>query len=110
MIEAMGCGTPVIAYPRGSVPEVMEDGVTGFLVPDAGAAVEALDQVPRLNRLAIRERFEQRFSASRMAHDYVAIYEQLIGEDARTLKFIEGMSVGRGNDPAVLHSDEVGAA
>jgi glycosyltransferase involved in cell wall biosynthesis len=110
MIEAMGCGTPVIAYPRGSVLEVMEDGVTGFVVPDANAAVEALGRVPELNRLAIRERFEQRFSASRMAQDYVAIYEQLIGEEAQALKFTEGMSVGRGNDPAVLHSDEVSAA
>jgi glycosyltransferase involved in cell wall biosynthesis len=110
MIEAMGCGTPVIAHPRGSVPEVMEDGVTGFVVPDVDAAVRALRRVPQLNRLDIRRRFEQRFSASRMARDYVAIYEQLIGEETRALKFTEGMSVGRGNDPAVLHSDEVGAA
>ena len=110
MIEAMGCGTPVIAYPRGSVAEVMEDGITGFIVPDIKAAVKALANVPQLDRLAIRERFEQRFSARRMAQDYVAIYEQLIGVDARALKFTEGMSVGRGNDPTVLHSDEVGAA
>jgi glycosyltransferase involved in cell wall biosynthesis len=110
MIEAMGCGTPVIAYPRGSVPEVMEDGITGFVVPDVHAAVKALKRVPQLNRLAIRERFEQRFSASRMAQDYVSIYQQLIGDESRTLKFTEGMSVGRGNDPAILHSDEVGAA
>jgi glycosyltransferase involved in cell wall biosynthesis len=110
MIEAMGCGTPVIAYPRGSVPEVMEDGVTGFVVSDVEAAVKALARVPQLNRLAIRERFEQRFSAARMAQDYVAVYERLSGEESRALTLTEGISVGRRNDPAVLHSDEVGAA
>ncbi len=110
MIESMGCGTPVIAYPKGSVAEVMEDGVTGFVVPDINAAVRALADIPQLNRAAIRECFERRFSASRMAQEYVAIYEQLIGEEARALRLTEGMSVGRGNDPAILHSDEVGAA
>lgn len=110
MIEAMGCGTPVIAYPRGSVPEVMEDGVTGFLVPGIDAAVHALARVPHLSRVEIREGFEQRFSASRMARDYVAIYERLVGEEARALTLTEGLSVGRGNDPTVLHSDEVGAS
>jgi len=110
MIEAMGCGTPVIAYPRGSVAEVMEDGVTGFVVRDANAAVKALASVPRLNRLSIRERFEQRFSARRMAQDYVAIYERLLGVESRALTLSEGISVGRGNDPTVLHSDEVGAS
>ena len=110
MIEAMGCGTPVIAYRRGSVAEVMEDGITGSVVPDINAAVKALAKVPQLDRLAIRKRFEQRFSARRMAQDYAAIYERVIGEETGALKFTEGMSVGRGNDPTVLHSDEVGAA
>ncbi len=109
MIEAMACGTPVIAYPHGSVPEVMEDGVTGFVVPDAGAAVQALSRVPQLDRLRIRKRFKQRFSATRMANDYLAIYERLVGE-APALTLSEGLTVGRGNDPAVLHSDEVGAS
>ena len=110
MIEAMGCGTPVIAYPCGSVPEVMEDGITGFVVSGLGAAVKAIERIPQLNRRAVRETFEQRFSACRMAQDYVAIYERLIGEEVSALKLTEGMSVGRGNDPAILHSDEVGAA
>jgi glycosyltransferase involved in cell wall biosynthesis len=105
MIEAMGCGTPVIAYPRGSVSEVMDDGITGFVVPDIDAAVNVLTSVPRLNRLEIRRCFEQRFSAPRMAQDYVAIYKRLIGEESRGLTLTEGISVGRGNDPAVLHSD-----
>jgi glycosyltransferase involved in cell wall biosynthesis len=110
MIEAMGCGTPVIAYPRGSVPEVLEDDLTGFVVPDLAAAVRALTRVPQLSRLAIRECFERRFSATRMARDYVAIYERLMGVESRALTLSEGISVGRGNDPTVLHSDEVGAA
>ncbi|HVO64137.1 MAG TPA: glycosyltransferase family 4 protein [Terriglobales bacterium] len=110
MIEAMGSGTPVIAYPRGSVPEVMEDGITGFIVPSINAAVEALANVPQLDRLAIRERFEQRFSARRMTQDYVAIYERLVGEESRALTLTEGLSVGRGNDSTILHSDEVGAS
>jgi hypothetical protein len=80
------------------------------VVPDAVASVKALARVPELNRAAIRECFEQRFSASRMAQDYVAIYERLIGDEPGAFKLSEGMSVGRGNDPAVLHSDEVGAA
>lgn len=110
MIESMGCGTPVIAYPRGSVPEVMEDGITGFIVPDINAAVKALADVPQLDRLAIRKRFEQRFSAGRMAQNYLAIYERLVGEESRALTLTEGLSVGRGNDPTILHSDEVGAS
>lgn len=110
MIEAMGCGTPVVAYPRGSVPEVMEHGVTGFVVPDVDAAVKALALIPELDRIQIRERFEQRFSAPRMAQDYVRIYRRLMGEETATLTLSEGVSVGRGNDPAVLHRDEVGAS
>jgi glycosyltransferase involved in cell wall biosynthesis len=111
MIEAMACGTPVVAFPGGSVIEVLQDGVTGFVVPDVSAAVEALDCIPRLDRLHIRLCFEQRFSATRMAKDYVAIYKRLLGEEAATtLSLSEGLSVGRGNDPAVLHSDEVGAS
>jgi len=110
MIEAMGCGTPVIAYPRGSVPEVMEDGVTGFVVSHVEAAVKALERVPQLNRRAIRQCFEQRFSAPRMARDYTAIYERLVRDESRALTLREGIPVGRANDPAILHSDEVGAA
>src|SRR5207302_6026609 len=66
MIEAMACGTPVIAYPCGSVPEIMEDGVTGFVVPDAESAVRAVQRIPEIDRAACRQRCEERFSASRM--------------------------------------------
>jgi glycosyltransferase involved in cell wall biosynthesis len=77
MIEAMACGTPVIAYRRGSVPEVIEDGWTGFMVDDVAGAVAAVDDLDRLDRSLIRARFEQRFTARRMAKDYVAAYTAL---------------------------------
>src|SRR5579872_5398059 len=75
MIESMACGTPVIAYPFGSVPEVVVDGLTGFLVCDVAAAVEAIGHLDRLDRRKIRKYFEQHFTSQRMALDYVKIYE-----------------------------------
>ena len=78
MIESMACGTPVIAYPHGSVSEVMEDGVTGYVVNHVEDAVRAVERVDRLSRRRCREVFEERFSVSRMARDYAAIYERLI--------------------------------
>ena len=77
MIEAMACGTPTIAFPAGSVPEIIEHGRTGFIVPDEAAAVAAVRQLGRLSRPAIRSRFEQRFSARRMAEDYLDLYRRL---------------------------------
>lgn len=77
MIEAMACGTPTIAFPAGSVPEVIDDGVTGFIVPDVAAAVAAIGRLDRLNHAAIRARFEERFTARRMAEDYAGLYQRL---------------------------------
>ncbi|MBS0644604.1 MAG: glycosyltransferase family 4 protein [Acetobacteraceae bacterium] len=77
MIEAMACGTPTIAFPAGSVPEVIDDGVSGFIVPDVAGAVAAIGQLDRLNPEAIRARFEERFTARRMAEDYLAQYQRL---------------------------------
>ena len=77
MIEAMACGTPVIACNRGSVPEVIEDGLTGFIVEDEAEAVQAVSRIGTLDRARIRARFEQRFTARRMAQDYLDVYEQL---------------------------------
>jgi glycosyltransferase involved in cell wall biosynthesis len=82
MIEAMACGTPVIAYERGSVPEVMENGVTGFVVRELDAAAEAVRQVRNLNRACCREVFEKRFTATRMANDYMNVYERVARRDA----------------------------
>jgi glycosyltransferase involved in cell wall biosynthesis len=78
MIEAMACGTPAIAYRRGSVPEVIEEGVTGFIVEGLEDAVRAAERISTLSRKRCRELFEQRFGASRMAEDYLAIYQRLI--------------------------------
>jgi len=76
MIEAMACGTPVIAYPEGSVPEIIDEG-TGFLVNSKDEGVQAVSRVGELDRAAIRARFEERFSSRRMARDYVEIYRRL---------------------------------
>jgi len=77
MIEAMACGTPVIAYGCGSVPEVIEDGLTGFIVSNEEEAAQAIARVPSLNRLEVRRRFEERFSAVAMARRYLDLYAGL---------------------------------
>jgi glycosyltransferase involved in cell wall biosynthesis len=77
MIEAMACGTPVLAFRCGSVPEVVDDGVTGRIVDSEDAAVAALGDVLSLDRRAVRHRFEERFTANRMAKDYVKLYRAL---------------------------------
>ncbi len=81
MIEAMACGTPVIAFDCGSVPEIMEDGLTGFVVKDVDEAAAAAGKLGWLYRPTIRSRFEERFSAHAMARQYVAIYEELLTSD-----------------------------
>ncbi len=78
MIEAMACGTPVIAYNRGSVPEIIEDGLTGFIVEDELSAISSVGRLSTLNRDAIRKQFETRFTARRMALDYLAAYRSLM--------------------------------
>jgi glycosyltransferase involved in cell wall biosynthesis len=85
MIEAMACGTPVIAYCRGSVPEVLEDGVTGAVVSNVDEAVAALSGIGRLDRARCRRVFEARFTAARMARDYLRVYEGVM-RDANRLQ------------------------
>jgi glycosyltransferase involved in cell wall biosynthesis len=77
-IEAMSCGTPVIAWRRGSVPEIVDQGVTGYIVESIDQAVDATKLVPRIDRAAVRKRFEERFTVERMAKQYVSLYAQLI--------------------------------
>jgi glycosyltransferase involved in cell wall biosynthesis len=77
MIEAMACGTPVVAFNRGSVPEIIEDGLTGCIVENEQAAVAAIERAARLPRGPIRQRFEQRFTVRRMAEDYLRLYDEL---------------------------------
>jgi glycosyltransferase involved in cell wall biosynthesis len=78
MIEAMACGTPIVAYRGGAVPEVMEQGHTGFIVEGLDDAVEAVRRVPELSRKRCRQVFEKRFTATRMAHDYVQVFQRLL--------------------------------
>jgi glycosyltransferase involved in cell wall biosynthesis len=77
MIEAMACGTPVIAFRRGSVPEIIEDKVTGFMVDNVDQAANAVAQVANLSRAQCRATFEERFCAERMAQDYLELYERV---------------------------------
>jgi glycosyltransferase involved in cell wall biosynthesis len=83
MIEAMACGTPVVAIENGSVPEVLEDGVTGFIVHDEAQAIEAVRRIGGLDRNRIRAEFDRRFTSRRMAQNYVALYERLIKQSGR---------------------------
>ncbi len=88
MIEAMACGTPVIAFNRGSVPEIIEDGISGYIVEDETGGMAAVNRLSRLSRATVRQRFEARFTARRMAEDYVSIYRSLAGEDRSVLRAI----------------------
>ena len=78
MIEAMACGTPVIAYRGGAVPEVMDQGHTGYVVEALDDAIQTVRRVPELSRKRCREVFEKRFTAARMARDYVQVFKRLI--------------------------------
>lgn len=82
MIEAMACGTPVIAMRRGSVAEIVEDGVTGFLVDSEEQALAAIERVGELDRRRVRAAFERRFTARRMADDYLRLYQLLVRDRA----------------------------
>ena len=78
LIEAMACGTPVLAFRRGSVPEIVDEGVTGYIVDTPEEAIAVLPDVLSLDRRAVRQRFEERFSAERMARDYLKVYHSLL--------------------------------
>lgn len=78
MIESLACGTPVIAWNNGSVPEIISDGHTGFVVDTLNDAVKAVSDIARLSRAACRRTFEEQFDAARMARDYVQVYSRLI--------------------------------
>jgi glycosyltransferase involved in cell wall biosynthesis len=81
MIEAMACGTPTIAFNHGSVPELIDDGVSGIIVQNVDEAVQAVGQAVLMSRRACRTMFERRFTSSRMAEEYLAIYEQILSPD-----------------------------
>jgi glycosyltransferase involved in cell wall biosynthesis len=90
MIESMACGVPVIAFNRGSVPEVVENGLTGFIVEDELSAIAAVARLPTLSREKVRARFEQRFTASRMAADYLTAYRNLSAQRGPQLRVVAG--------------------
>ena len=88
MIEAMACGTPVIAFRAGSVPEVVDEGVTGFIVNGEAEAAAAVSRLAMLDRAKVRATFERQFSVERMANDYLSIYRRLtcVRRDAGRLR------------------------
>lgn len=91
MIEAMACGTPVIAFNRGSVPEIVDDGKTGFVVEDDTSAVAAVDRLTTLDRADIRKEFEKRFTARRMALDYLEAYRELMDDVEPHIKLVSNV-------------------
>src|ERR1700730_613439 len=78
MMESMACGTPVIAYPRGSVPEIIDHGINGFLVHGQESAARAVARISEVDRKRCRKCFEERFTAKRMTEDYLVLYERLV--------------------------------
>jgi glycosyltransferase involved in cell wall biosynthesis len=109
MIEAMACGTPVIAWGEGSVPEVIDHGVSGMIVSSVEEAIEAVRQIPLMNRRAVRNRFEKRFTAARMAADYIRTFEaQLHSKKPESLPIVlpqaSRSSDGRMQDQAIESS------
>ena len=95
MIEAMACGTPVLAFRCGSVPEIVEDGLTGVVVDTIEEATEALPRVIALDRKKVRQRFEQRFFGTRMAKDYVSVYRSLLASKFLTARIACGTGTAR---------------
>jgi glycosyltransferase involved in cell wall biosynthesis len=94
MMEAMACGTPVIGYPRGSVPEIIDQGVSGFVVNDVEEAAQAVIRIGEIDRQGCRQRFEERFTAKRMCEDYLALYERLVNGQSTTIPMVDGVPVG----------------
>ena len=101
MIEAMACGTPVLAFRCGSVPEIVDDGVTGAIVETMDEAIAALPCVIALDRKKVRQRFEQRFSATRMAKDYVDVYRSLL-ESSKSIDAGQQRRLPNGKDAIIL--------
>jgi glycosyltransferase involved in cell wall biosynthesis len=90
LIESLACALPVVAYPLGSVPEIIEDGVSGFLVKDVDEAVDAVANIEIIDRKDCRRSFEQRFSVRRMAKDYLNIYQRIVKREPETIALTDG--------------------
>src|SRR5207244_121784 len=104
-IESMACGTPVISFGRGAAPEIIDDGVTGFVVDTETEAAAAIGRLHTLSRGFVRKVFEQRFNSHRMAADYVNIYQKLIhAPGSRIDRVLNGWSRRTGNPLASVPS------
>jgi glycosyltransferase involved in cell wall biosynthesis len=102
MIEAMACGTPVLAFRCGSVPEIVDEGITGAIVETMDQAIAALPGVIALDRKKVRQRFEQRFSATRMAKDYVGVYRSLRESSKSAAALEQDSNHRRGNGKSAI--------
>jgi glycosyltransferase involved in cell wall biosynthesis len=108
MIEAMACGTPVLAFRCGSVSEIVEDGTTGYAVTTTDEAMARIDALLALDRSVVRKRFEERFSADRMASDYVKVYESLLNRGEEVHQAVDAALLrSRGQRP---HQDDAQVA
>ena len=94
LIEALACGTPVLAYHRGSIPEILENGRTGFICDTLPEMMSVVDQISTISRADCRQAFEERFTVERMALDYVNVYRQMVGEGRDQLRSAEGELAG----------------
>jgi glycosyltransferase involved in cell wall biosynthesis len=99
MIEAMACGTPVLAFGEGSVPEVIDDGVSGIIVNSVAEAVAGFPELIALDRKTVRRDFEERFTVKRMAEDYVALYRSLLAKEVRKGANGKPLPRGAGTEP-----------
>jgi glycosyltransferase involved in cell wall biosynthesis len=95
VIEALACGTPVVAFRRGAMPEILSDSETGFLVEDLEDAVRSVGRIPELGRRACRDAFEARFTATRMARDYMRVYHHLLQDRRRYETCLVDSSINR---------------
>ncbi len=93
LIEALACGTPVFAYRRGSIPEIVEDGVTGFICESLEDMVAKIDRLPLIHRQRCRQSFESRFTVERMVKDYLAVYERMVTVPARSHAVANGRAL-----------------
>jgi glycosyltransferase involved in cell wall biosynthesis len=86
LIESMACGTPVIAFDRGSMPEIIRDGETGYIIEDIEGAINAVATVGTIDRSVCRADVERRFTSTRMASDYVRVYQEILNGEASDKK------------------------